>query len=152
LHDSNIINEFLEESFGSHGAPLLPKDPYLRAQARLAIEFINKSVVPAYFRLLQAQPDNPMKQTEARSEFTEALGTISEQRKGIFFFGEQISLVDIAIAPWAVRDFIATDYRGFQRDEVPSWREWAKILEQHPTVRKTTSVGHSFRVDTDKTF
>lgn len=140
LHDSNIINEFLEESFDSQGAPLLPKDPYLRAQARLTIDFINKSVVPAYFRLLQAQPDNPTKQAEARREFTETLGIISQQRKGKFFFGDDISLVDIAIAPWAIRDFIAADYRGFQRDQVPSWREWAKVLEQHPTVRKTTSV------------
>ncbi|EHK51077.1 hypothetical protein TRIATDRAFT_83908 [Trichoderma atroviride IMI 206040] len=139
LHDSSIINEFLVESFESHGASLLPKDPYLRAQARLAIDFINKSVVPAYFRLLQAQPDNPTTQAEARREFTVALGIIAQQRKGKFFFGENISLVDIAIAPWAVRDFIAADYRGFQRDQVPSWGEWAKVLEQHPTVQKTSS-------------
>lgn len=92
--------------------------------------------------LLQAQPDYPTKQAEARREFTEALGIISQRRKGKFFSGENISLVDIAIEPWAVRDSIAADYRGFQRDQVPSWREWAKVLEQHPTVRKTTSVCH----------
>lgn len=98
--------------------------------------------------LLQAQPDYPTKQAEARREFTEALGIISQRRKGKFFFGEDISLVDIAIEPWAVRDSIAADYRGFQRDQVPSWREWAKVLEQHPTVRKTTSVCHLCLMDT----
>jgi glutathione S-transferase len=140
LHDSSIINEFLEETYLDSNVALLPQDTYQRARARLAIDFINKTVVPSFFRLLQAQPDEPERQVSALEEFTAALATISSQRKGPFFFGDNISLVDIAIAPWAVRDFIGRDFRGFKREDVEGWNAWAEFLENRPSVRKTTSV------------
>lgn len=140
LHDSNVINEFLEDRYPSSKASLLPRDPYQRAQARLAIDEINKAVVPAFFRLLQAQPGEPDKQAAARQELANALRVVCKQWRGPFFFGETLSLVDVAIAPWAVRDFIVREYRGFKREDVDGWKEWADNLEKRPSVHDTTSV------------
>ena len=140
--DSWVICEYLEETFPDQ-SPLLPKDPYQRSIARTWIDFINKSIVPAFFRLLQAQPEETEKRAKALVEFNTALGKLSEKHKGPFFFGDKISLVDIFIAPWAVRDFILRDYREFKRSMVQGWADWAQRLEDYPSVVKTTSVRNS---------
>jgi len=59
---------------------------------------------------------------------------------GKYFFGDDWSLVDVAIAPWAVRDFIIRDYRGFNRESVRGWKEWARELEARKSVIMTSSV------------
>jgi hypothetical protein len=42
--------------------PLLPSDPYSRAQVRYAVDDVSKSILPPFYRLLQAQ------ETEKRDE------------------------------------------------------------------------------------
>jgi len=38
------------------------------------------------------------------------------------FFNGEFGLVDIAIAPWVVRDFVLQEHRGFKRGDVsPVW-------------------------------
>ncbi|GJJ11267.1 hypothetical protein Clacol_005499 [Clathrus columnatus] len=54
IHESLVINEFLEEVFPDK-KPLLPKDPVERAHIRIAIDHVSKAVVPPFMRLLQAQ-------------------------------------------------------------------------------------------------
>jgi len=144
LHDSTVINEFLND-FCPTNAKLLPEEPYDRAIARLAIDHINKAVVPAFFRLLQAQPNEPQKQATALAELNDALTQVSKKAKGPYFFGEAFSLVDVAIAPWAVRDFIIRDFRGFKREEVTGWQDWATALESRQSVVDTTSVSFASR-------
>lgn len=139
LNDSTVISEFLDEFFPAN-AKLLPAEPYDRAIARLAIDHINKAVVPAFFRLLQAQPSEPEKQATALAELNDALAQVSKEAKGPYFFGEIFSLVDVAIAPWAVRDFVVRDFRGFIREEVTGWSDWAAALERRQSVIDTTSV------------
>lgn len=139
LHDSTIINEFLEDRFPDSPS-LLPSTPHEKATARVWIDYINKSVVPTWFRLLQAQPSEPVRQAAALEEFKNALARICKERRSRYFFGEQISLVDLAIAPWAVRDFIAREFRGFKRADVEGWDDWAHALENSPSVKVTTSV------------
>lgn len=118
----------------------MPEDPYQQATARLWIDYINKDVVPAFFRLLQAQPSEPEKQVSTLVEFKKVLSVISKEVKGPYFFGEQFSLVDAALAPWAVRDFIVGTFRGFVREDVQGWSDWAAALETRDSVVRTTSV------------
>lgn len=74
-------------------------------------------------------------------EVQEALRTLAEQRKGPFFFGEEFSLVDIAIAPWATREHIIIEHRRHKREDVGGgWKEWAELLESRPSVKRTISV------------
>ncbi|CAK7235692.1 hypothetical protein SCUCBS95973_009353 [Sporothrix curviconia] len=145
LHDSTVINEFLEEAGSALGAhPAVPSlwpnsgdGPYEKARARLWIDHVNKAAVPAFIRLLQAA--SPPSQAAALAAWTTALDHITAHCQGPFFFGNEISLVDLAIAPWAVRDFILCEKRGFRRDQVSGWTAWAEALERHPAVQRTTS-------------
>ena len=90
-------------------------------------------------RLVQAQ--DPQKQREYLEEFNKALRTLSEQVKGPYFLGEQFTLVDVALAPWVVRDYVVAEHRGYSREAVGSeWKEYAAQLETRESVLKTQSV------------
>ncbi|KAI9692089.1 MAG: hypothetical protein M1820_009524 [Bogoriella megaspora] len=140
IHESTIVCEYLEEAFPDN-LPLLPRDPLERAQARVWIDYINNVVVPSFFRLLEAQPTETEEFISALDEFKDALGHICVQRRGRFFLGDEFSLVDVAMAPWAVRDFLLREYRGFGREDIPGdWEDWASALESRPSVYRTTSL------------
>lgn len=85
----------------------------------------------------------PEAQAKALNELNAALMKIAQQKRGKkYFFGdeeEDFGLVDVAIAPWAVRDFIVEEYRGFRREEFPGWKEWAEASEGRECVKRTTS-------------
>ncbi|POR36350.1 Thioredoxin-like fold protein [Tolypocladium paradoxum] len=61
LFESAIICEYLEDAYSGakHGPALLPADPYERARARLWIDHINTSIIPAFYKLLQHTPEKP---------------------------------------------------------------------------------------------
>lgn len=140
-----MICEFLEDAYPCYFPKLLPEDPYDKAFARIWIDFVGKAFLPSFFRLLQSQEKE--KQDEARADLYKAIEQITAKRKGPYFFGQEFSLVDIAIAPWAIRDYILSEHRGYKREDLgKSWVDWVGALESRPSVTKTTSVGQSSRL------
>ncbi|PFH52169.1 hypothetical protein AMATHDRAFT_74450 [Amanita thiersii Skay4041] len=138
LYESLVICEFLEDAYPNHKPSMLPDDPYLRGYARIWIDYISKAVVPGFHRLIQAQEKD--KQEAALKEWNEALRKFSAEIKGPYFLGEQFSLVDIAIAPWIVRDHVPADHRGFKREAVgEAWKKYAEQVEKRDSVVKTQS-------------
>nr|ACF15452.1 glutathione-S-transferase [Phanerodontia chrysosporium] len=138
LYESIILCEFLEDAYPNYKPKLLPEDPFERAYARIWLDYISKSIIPANFRLIQAQ--TPEKQQEALADFNKALKQFAEKIKGPYFLGEQFSLVDIAIVPWIVRDYIIAENRGFKREDIGSkWVEYASKLEKRDSVARTSS-------------
>ncbi len=142
LYESLILCEFVEDAYPkSNGPDLLPSDPSDRAYARIWIDHINKAVVPANLRLTQSQESE--KRRAALEEVNKALQKFAEKVKGPYFLGEEFSLVDVAIAPWVVRDYIVREHRGYTREGVSeAWKTYADNLEKRPSVVNTTSVIH----------
>ncbi|EJC99033.1 uncharacterized protein FOMMEDRAFT_136787 [Fomitiporia mediterranea MF3/22] len=113
LYESLVLCEFLEDLYPSKAPHILPQDPYDRAH-----------------REAKRGSEGPY----------DGLAQLSQKRKGPYFLGEELSLVDVAIAPWAVRDYIIAENRGYKRTEVSdAWSEWASILEKRESISKTTS-------------
>ncbi|EJC98963.1 glutathione-S-transferase [Fomitiporia mediterranea MF3/22] len=138
LYESLILCEFLEDLYPNNPPYLLPHDPYDRAFVRIWVDHISKRVIPAFMRLLQSQERE--KQDEARKDLYEGLRQLSEKCKGPYFLGAELSLVDVAIAPWVVREYVITENRGYKRSEVSdAWNEWAGLLEKRESVVRTTS-------------
>ncbi|EKM53396.1 uncharacterized protein PHACADRAFT_259750 [Phanerochaete carnosa HHB-10118-sp] len=138
LYESLVLCEFLEDAYPTYKPNLLPSDPFERNYARIWLDYISKSIVPAFFRLIQAQTSE--KRQEALAEWNKALTQFAEKIKGPYFLGEEFSLVDVAIVPWIVRDYIVAENRGFKRDDVGSkWIEYAARLEKRDSVSKTSS-------------
>lgn len=96
--------------------PLLPKDPIGRARVRIAIDGITKKFMPAFYKLLQ-QTDTS-KHAEDRQGLIDALRVYQEDLKGPWFAGEQLTLVDLVLAPFVVRFDLLARHRGFYASQV----------------------------------
>lgn len=139
LYESLILCEFFEDAFPNHKPHLLPSDPVDRALARMWLDHITKTFIPSFHRLLQAQEAD--KQAEALHDVYVSLRKLTDNIKGPYFFGEEFGLVDIAIAPWIVRDWVIEEHRGYKRIDVsPKWKQYAELVEKRDTVVNTTSV------------
>ncbi|KAJ7647765.1 glutathione-S-transferase [Roridomyces roridus] len=138
LFESLVLCEFLEDAYPNHKPSILPGDAYTKAHARIWTDFAGKTLAPGFMRLLMAQGQE--KQDVARTELYDAIRKFSAQIKGPYFLGEEFSLVDIAIAPWVVRDFIAAEHRGYSRSDVGTeWKQYAEHVEQRGSVLRTKS-------------
>jgi len=101
LYESAIIVEYLNDQYN---LDLLPADPYERAKGKIVIDVIDKKIIPAFFRLLQAQ--EPEQQDAARHEFTAALKEFAghlPKNSGPFYNGSKFGFVDIELVPWVLR-------------------------------------------------
>jgi glutathione S-transferase len=153
LFESTVICEFLEEAYPDHGTPLLPKDPYDRARARIWIDFVSTRIIPAFHRFLQFQPLSDTEGLdEKRQDYLKFLKEFTEQMdsEGPYFFGSDFGLVDIVIAPWAVRSWIFDDFKnglgipaegkgGNDENIWGRYRKWLGAIEQRKSIVETTS-------------
>ncbi|KAJ7647721.1 glutathione-S-transferase [Roridomyces roridus] len=138
LYESLVLCEFFEDAYPTHKPSMLPEDAYTKAYARIWIDYVGKTFVPGFMRLLMAQETE--KQDAALAELYEVLRRFSAQIKGPFFLGEHFSLVDIAIAPWITRDVIAAEHRGYSREDVGAeWKQYAEHVETRESVLRTKS-------------
>ncbi|KAL4064732.1 glutathione S-transferase [Scleroderma yunnanense] len=137
---SLILLEFLEDAYPSYSPNLLPSDPYERAYERIWMDHIAREIVSAWMRLLMTQLTEPEKQDSARRELYEAQKRLLNEVKGPYFVNEQFTLVDVAIAPWIVRDYVLAENRGYKWEDVGNgWVKYAEALSTRDSVRRTTS-------------
>ncbi|KAG9088772.1 hypothetical protein FS749_001917, partial [Ceratobasidium sp. UAMH 11750] len=136
IAESLVILEFLEDAYPQ--VPLLPSDPYARAQVRYAVDGATKSVLPPFYRLLQAQEAE--KRDEARQDLYKGLQTFAKGISGPFWAGEQFTHADIALLPFIVRLPILEAHRDFKRAEVGhSFEAYAERVVNLPSVQRTLS-------------
>lgn len=135
--ESAIINEYLDEVFPE--PPLLPANPADKAQARIWIDFANTRFVNAYSNLLRS-PDEQQQKQAAEELYNhlhllenEGLGNLSKE--GPYWFGKNISLVDLTFYPWFERWPAIEHYRGFYRlAEFPRLQQWREAVSQRKSV------------------
>ncbi|XDG05387.1 hypothetical protein ABKA04_005002 [Annulohypoxylon sp. FPYF3050] len=159
LYESTVLCEYLEEHYPEHKPNILPevgKDDYARAKARIWVDFVTSRVIPAYHRLLQFQPsahaDGSTKLDDLRREFRSYLLEFAREAdpEGPLFFGPDLSLVDIALIPWAVRLWVFEEFKGGLGIPEPGkggedeeawgrWRKWVGAVEGRESVANTTS-------------
>mmetsp|Transcript_53250 Transcript_53250/g.113138 ORF Transcript_53250/g.113138 Transcript_53250/m.113138 type:complete len:251 (-) Transcript_53250:52-804(-) len=128
--------EYIDGAMGDGGPALLPGPPSLRVNARMWADRLNGEICSAFYSLLSRREGEGWE--EAAEKFLGGLRAFSSHCKGPFFYGEDFTLVDIAVAPWAVgiRMVVLKHYRNF---EVPRTREYAKYWEWAAAVSKRPS-------------
>ncbi|GKZ18481.1 hypothetical protein AbraIFM66951_003360 [Aspergillus brasiliensis] len=139
-YESSVLLEYLEDL--NVGTPLLPPgDAKLRAHCRLWTDFINRHIVPNFYRVLQEQ--DTQKQIANAQELRDAFNTLvgAADAQGPFFLGAQISFVDVQVAPWIIRLRRALKpYRGWPDPEPGSrWGAWVDAIENNEHIQATTS-------------
>ncbi|KAI0634950.1 glutathione S-transferase C-terminal-like protein [Trametes polyzona] len=157
LNESTIIVDFLEElatsdtrrSSHTTGSLFPPSsDPYARALIRLQADSVNRSLVPAFYRYLQAQDE--AKQVEGAKGFVEALNGLvtlfnRAEKEGYTSYGlwngrGALSYADVMAAPWIFRATnVLKHYRGFVLPEGERFRGYVERLLGHPAFKRTCS-------------
>ncbi len=138
LHESAMINEYLEDVFPEH--PLLPCDPAARARARIWIDFANVRLVPHIYKYMLAQ--DAAGQDMHRRRLLEAFQHLETEglakSGGPFFLGPGLSLVDISLYPHLDRLSAVRHYRGFDVPEsCPLLRSWRVTMRARPSTAAT---------------
>lgn len=177
LYESIVIAEYLDEHYSDstrHGPRLLPDgtdtlSAYDRARCRLWIDHINSRIVPSFYRFLQHTPEKSYSVSDARSEFLGHIKTwtrevleLDAEREdagdpsGPFFLGDRFSLVDVTLAPWALRMFLIEHYKpggvgvpgegegGGDEEVWKRWREWVAAVKGRESVTCTMSEAQKY--------
>ncbi|PBP28054.1 glutathione transferase omega-1 [Diplocarpon rosae] len=145
LYESTVICEFLEEAYPSATPHLLPSDPYAKAQTRIWVDFVTSRIIPAFHRFLQHQAGSSISIETVRNDFLDKLKQFTDAMDpaGPYFFGKEVSLIDLILAPWAVRLWVFEHFKGgldIPNENVWSrWARWQSAIEQRDSVIKTTS-------------
>ncbi|KAG0473813.1 hypothetical protein HPP92_015670 [Vanilla planifolia] len=132
--ESLIIVQYIDEVWPGK-KPILPSDPYDRAQALFWSDYVDKKIYESGMKLLRAVGEG---QEEAK-EFTENLKNLeAELGERKFFGGEVFGFVDIAMVPFTNWFYSCEAICGLKVDEaVPKLAAWANRCRERESVAKT---------------
>jgi RNA polymerase-associated protein len=95
LHESNIINEYIDERFPH--PQLMPADPVMRARARLFLYRFEQELFAHLGAIVQGNQKAAEKARGIIRDNLTQLAPIFAKQK--FMLGEEFSMLDVAIAP-----------------------------------------------------
>ncbi|KAF9448960.1 hypothetical protein P691DRAFT_728708 [Macrolepiota fuliginosa MF-IS2] len=171
LNESTVIMEFLEDlASETTRRSLLPPatNPYARALVRLQADHVNRNLVPAFYRFLQAQDTET--QINTGKEFHQAIETLvglferaereilggggvsgeGEQRAlskglGLWIEGGELGWTDVMVAPWIYRaQLVLKHYRGFELPQTDRFNTWLRRLFTHQAFVATCSTDNLY--------
>jgi glutathione S-transferase len=136
--ESAIANEYLEEAFPEPA--LMPRDLGKRAIARIWIDFANTKFVTAFYKLLLIQEPQQQqkwaKQLRDHLRFMEREGVGKLSDQGPYWFGKELSLVDLTFYPWFERWPVLEHYRGLTLpSDCPRLQQWCQIMGDRHSVK-----------------
>eukprot|EP01125_Pyxidicula_operculata_P021407 TRINITY_DN8232_c0_g1_i1.p1 TRINITY_DN8232_c0_g1~~TRINITY_DN8232_c0_g1_i1.p1 ORF type:complete len:263 (-),score=60.76 TRINITY_DN8232_c0_g1_i1:46-834(-) len=139
LTESLEMSEYVDDAFP--GNPLQPTDPYEKFQYKLKLK-VTTSIVGPFYEFLQTV--DQVKQDEARTKLENALDAVEKAIVGPYYLGEQFSLIDTALFPFAERIVaLLPRYRNWnlleKTDRYPKINKWYKTTSERPSVKRTTA-------------
>ncbi|WP_301912565.1 MULTISPECIES: glutathione S-transferase N-terminal domain-containing protein [Neisseria] len=97
LHESNIINEYIDERFPH--PQLMPGDPVMRGRGRLVLYRMEKELFN-HVQVLENPAATNKEQAKAREAIGNGLTMLAPSfSKSKYILGEDFSMIDVAIAP-----------------------------------------------------
>ncbi|MDA8094818.1 MAG: glutathione S-transferase N-terminal domain-containing protein [Betaproteobacteria bacterium] len=139
LHEANIINEYIDERFPH--PQLMPADPVMRARARLFLHRFEREL----FVHVDALEEGSQKAAEkARGQIRDNLSQISPLfGKQKYMFGDEFSMLDVAIAPLLWR----LEYYGVQlpKQSAPLLKYAERLFARQPFIDALTPAEKAMR-------
>ena len=127
IYESAVIDEYLEEKYPQ--IPLMSKDPYQRARARIWIDFANTR--------LQAAAGNiahDYQVEKSKEQMKQHLATLDQEMRNRDFIAGAYSLADITYIPFFCR---LERYQATIGDDIPNVKAWMNRLLNRSVVRNT---------------
>ncbi|KAL5564694.1 hypothetical protein UlMin_027858 [Ulmus minor] len=133
--ESLIIVQYIDEVW-HHKAPLLPSDPYQRAQARFWADYVDKKVYAPGRKIWATKGDE---QEEAKKEFIEILKVLEgELGEKPYFGGESFGFVDISFVTFSCWFHVYETFGNFSIEkECPKLMAWVKRCQERESVFKS---------------
>ncbi|CAN4103064.1 unnamed protein product [Withania somnifera] len=138
--ESIIAVQYIDEVWKDK-APLLPSDPYDRAQARFWAHYVDKKFYDSSRKVWSTKGEE---QEAAKNDFIECLqvleGTLGDKP---FFGGDSFGFVDIALIGFYSWFDAYETYGNFStKAEFPKFVTWAKRCMQRDSVAKSLPDQH----------
>ncbi|CAE7364491.1 DHX37 [Symbiodinium natans] len=137
-----FADDLAEKSKRAGPRPLLPEDPVLRARARIWASWADKNISSNFYAILV--PTDVERRREGHAKLVAALQKLQDNLRGPFFFGDDLSIVDIAALPWCYRIFtcgIIGRYRdasfSFDLTGLAPLQAWLDACLALPAVQQT---------------
>ncbi|XP_062091541.1 probable glutathione S-transferase [Humulus lupulus] len=133
--ESLVILQYIDEVWPGE-SPLLPSDPYQRAQARFWADYIDKKVYDCARKIWSTKGEEL---EAAKKEYIEILKVLeSELGEKPFFGGESFGFVDVALIGFYSWFPAYETYGNFSIEaDCPKFIAWAKRCMQRESVAKT---------------
>lgn len=140
LHESNIINEYIDERFPH--PQLMPVDPVMRARARLFLYRFEQELfthVKTLEKSLTGKEAN--KATEAIRDGLTVIAPVFDKQK--YILGDEISMIDVALAPLLWR----LEYYGVSlgKSSAPILKYAERIFQRQSFIDSLTSAEKAMR-------
>ena len=144
---STRVLEYIDARFSSDGPLLFPTNPDAEADAKFWIDYQGSNIIPYFYRFLKAEPTSEVADL-AKHQLEQGLETFSNamSAKGPYFLGNEVSAIDIAFAPFALRvELLLTRYKQYSLPRFgPSWQRyhqwWDAISNFGPLIESTAGV------------
>ncbi|XP_043699276.1 probable glutathione S-transferase [Telopea speciosissima] len=137
--ESLLIVQYIDETWKDDKTPpLLPSDPYQRAQARFWADYIDKKVFSSMRGILGSPKGE--EQEKAKKEFIEELKVMEEELGDkAYFGGDNFGFVDLSFVPFYTWFYAMETLVNFDIEaECPKLIEWAKrCMEKKESVAKS---------------
>jgi glutathione S-transferase len=141
VSESNIIVEYIDDTWSSSGPSILPSDPYDRAMARFWAAYIDEKWFVALRGFLKAGGEEEKKAVIAQLEEGNAFlekAFIDCSKGKPFFNGDNIGYLDIALGcflAWLRVTELAVSYKILDEAKTPSLSKWAENFCNDPAVK-----------------
>ncbi|KAH7330899.1 hypothetical protein KP509_20G007300 [Ceratopteris richardii] len=151
--ESLIIVQYIDEAWpSSENTSILPKDPYDRANARFWADYIDKKLYDAGSRILRSAVAEEREQ--AKKDFVEVLETLDGafltfSKGGLYFGGDDIGLVDVALASflcWFKCYETFGDFKIWESSKCSRLPKWAEDVLQHASVKEGMAIAHPDKI------
>ena len=97
LHESNIINEYIDERFPH--PQLMPGDPVARGRGRLVLYCMERELF-SHVQVLETPEASSKEQAKARESIAQGLTILASAfTKNKYIMGEDFSMIDVALSP-----------------------------------------------------
>jgi len=137
VYESAIINEYLEEVFPD--PPLMPRDPGLRAQVRMWIDYCDDHFLDDLYGAIRNQ--DAAEHGELKAKVAAHLRTLEDalarlSGAGPYWLGAEASLLDFALYPFFERLPAWAHYRGLGiPDDCPHLSGWFAAMAERSSIR-----------------
>ncbi|XXG74748.1 hypothetical protein AAC387_Pa07g3389 [Persea americana] len=136
--ESLIIVQYIDETWNKT-SPLMPGDPYERANARFWADYIDQKI-----RGSRIWKNKGEALEEARKEFTDSLkvleGVLGQKQ---YFGGESFGYVDVALVPFTCWFYAYEKHGNFSvEEECPKLMAWVRRCMKRESVAKVLPDSH----------